>query len=108
MVVDGQPGTIAVDQQQITYQQQQYVVQEASIDPQQTRPVYYTQEEIRETVNHPEVINKEPIVLNHHLQQSPLRGQVVTQKTTVVQTSLEHQAIGVQQVRQQLQVGGVM
>lgn len=111
MVVDGQPQTIVVDQQQIAYQQgspqQHFIIQEADVEQHQNRQVYYMQEGMQETGGHTETITETPIVLNHHLQHGQLRNQVVTQKTSAQPHMGQQQgrpSTGVAQVRQQLQV----
>lgn len=112
MLVDGQPQTIVVDQQQIAYQQtspqQQFIVQEANAEQQQHQnsQVYFMQDSMQENSNHSETACDPPIVLNHHMQ----RGQVIGQKIAaqhLVQQQQQQQprpSPGIAQVRQQLQV----
>lgn len=111
MVVDSQPQTIVVDQQQIAYQQgspqQHFIIQETDVDQQQTRQVYYMQESMQETGGHTETTTETPIVLNHQMQHGQLRNQIVSQKITVQPQMGQQQgrpSTGVAQVRQQLQV----
>lgn len=107
MLVDGQPQTIVVDQQQIAYQpaatQQQFIVQEANVEQQQNNQVYYMQQDtMQDNSSHNEPAACEtPIVLNHHIQQGQLRGQIVAQK---VAQHASRPSPGIVQVRQQLQV----
>lgn len=107
MLVDAQPQTIVVDQQQIAYQssspQQQFIVQEANVEQ---RQLYYMQDSNMQENNHSEATACEtPIVLNHHLQTGHLRGPMLAQKVAAQHLGQQGRSSpGIVQVRQQLQV----
>lgn len=116
MLVDGQPQTIVVDQQQITaYQQaspqQQFIVQETNAEPQQqqqqqqlqnSQVFFMSDSNIQENS---EAACHTPIVLNHHMQPGQqLRGQIVGQKVVTAQHLTQQQARASPGVRQLLQV----
>lgn len=110
MVVDGQPQTIVVDQQQVAYQQtttgQHVIIQETNVEQHQNREVYYMQEGMQESAGHSEAVTETPLVLNHHIQHGQLRNQSLPTKSAT-QPILGQQgrsSTGITQVRQQLQV----
>lgn len=116
MLVDGQPQTIVVDQQQITaYQQanpqQQFIVQETNAEPQQQQQqqqqlqnsqVFFMSDS--NTQENGEAACDTPIVLNHHMQPGQLRAQIVGNKVVAAQHLAQQQARASQGVRQLLQV----
>lgn len=115
MVVDSQPQTVVVDQQQVTYQpspqqQQQFVLQDGSVEFKQpeSHQVYYM-EEMQDSSCHGEVLVeqpvRQPIVLNHQIQQTQVRNQVVTQKSPAAVVLTARQPIGTHSpIRPPLQV----
>lgn len=94
MVVDAQPQQLIVDQSQVTFQNQQYILQDSNIEfreEQNQQRIYYMDETSSQVENMQAEQIPQTIVLNHQLPAAQVLGPISTNAAPKIVMPLQRQ-----------------